>query len=57
MFVLLIPLLYVAGAQPALHFGGGTIFMNFHSMMSLCFFNRGTTFSQMVTYMLFSQHF
>jgi len=28
-----------AGAQPALHFGGGAIFMKYHSMMSSC----GTT--------------
>jgi len=36
-------------AQPALHFGGG-IFMKFHSMTPTCLFNRGTTFSQTVTY-------
>jgi len=43
------------GAQPALHFGGG----NFHelSMTSSCLFNRGTTLSQTVTDMFFSQHF
>jgi len=35
-------------AQPALHFGGA-IFMNFQSMTSSCFFNRGATFSQTVT--------
>jgi len=29
---------------------GGTIFMNFHSMTSSCLFNRGTTFSQTLTY-------
>jgi len=38
----------VAGAQPALHFGGA-IFMKFHSMMSSCLFTRGTIFSQTVT--------
>ena len=45
-------LLYIcmyAGAQPALHFGGGTIFMKFHSMTSSSLSNRGTTFSQTVT--------
>ena len=31
-------------------FRGGGIFMKFHSMTSSCFFNRGTTFSQTVTY-------
>jgi len=36
-------------AQPALHFGGGAIFMKFHSMTSSCLFNRGTTVSQTVT--------
>jgi len=35
----------------------GTIFMNFHSMTSSCLFKRGTTFSQTVTDMFFSQHF
>jgi len=44
------------GAQPALHFGGGN-FMNFHSMTSSCLFKRGTTFSQTVTDMFFSQRF
>ena len=29
---------------------GGAIFMKFHSMTSSCLFNRGTTFSQTVTY-------
>ena len=38
------------GAQPALHFGGGGSFMKFHSMTSSCLFNRGTSFSQTVTY-------
>ena len=38
-----------AGAQPALHFGGGN-FHEFHSMTSSLLFNRGTTFSQTVTY-------
>ena len=33
-----------AEAQPALHFGGGGIFMKFHSMTSSCLFDRGTTF-------------
>ena len=46
-----------AGAQPALYFGGGAIFMNFHSMTLSCLFNRGTTFSQTVTDTFFSQHF
>jgi len=46
-----------AGGQPALHFRGGAIFMNFHSMTSSCLFNRGTTFSQTVTDIFFSQHF
>jgi len=45
------------GAQPALHFGGRAIFMNFYLMTSSRFFNRGTTFSQTVTDMFFSQHF
>ena len=37
-------------AQPALHFGGGAIFMNFYSMTpSWCLLNRDTTFSQAVT--------
>jgi len=40
----------IPGAQPFLHFGGGEIFMKFHSMTSSCLFNRGTTFSQTVTY-------
>ena len=31
-------------------FRGGAIFMKFHSMTSSCLFNRGTTFSQTVTY-------
>ena len=31
-------------------FRGGAIFMKFHSMTSWCSFNRGTTFSQTVTY-------
>jgi len=31
-------------------FRGGAIFMKFHLMTSSCLFNRGTTFSQMVTY-------
>jgi len=40
-----------SGGQSALHFGGGAIiFMKFHSMTSSCLFNRGTTFSQTVTY-------
>ena len=40
-----------AGAQPALHFGGGgAIFTKFHLMTSSCLFNRATTFSQTVTY-------
>jgi len=38
-----------SGAQPALHFGGGAIFMKFHSMTSSCLFNRGATCSQIVT--------
>jgi len=38
-----------AGAQPALHFGGA-IFMKFCSMTSSWLFNRGTNFSQTVTY-------
>ena len=42
----------IAGAQPALHFGGGAIFMKFHLMTSSCLFNRGTTFSQTVTYII-----
>jgi len=40
--------IFRAGAQPALHFEKGAIFMKFHSMMSSCLFNRGTTFSQTV---------
>jgi len=36
-------------AQPALQFGGG-IFMKFHSITSLCLFNRGIIFSSTVTY-------
>jgi len=35
----------------------GAIFMHFHSTTSSCLFNRGTTFSQTVTDMSFSQHF
>ena len=38
------------GAQPALHFRGGGIFMKLRSMSSSCLFNRGTTFSQTVAY-------
>ena len=38
----------LAGAQPALHFGWGAIFMKFYSMTSSCLFNRGTNFSQTV---------
>jgi len=37
------------GEQPAFHFEGA-VFMKFHSMTSSCLFNRGTTFSQTVTY-------
>jgi len=37
------------GAQPALHFRWGAIFMKFHLMMSSCLFNHGTPFSQMIT--------
>ena len=33
-----------------LFISGGAIFIKFHSMTSLCLFNRGTTFSQTVTY-------
>jgi len=33
-----------------LFISGGLIFMKFHSMTSSCLFNRGTTFSQTVTY-------
>jgi len=39
----------LSGAQPALHFGGGNS-MKFHSMTSSCLLNRGTTFSQTITY-------
>ena len=39
----------ISGTQPALHFGVA-IFIKFHSMTSSCFFNRGTTSSQTVTY-------
>jgi len=39
---------FETGAQPAVHFEG-EIFMNFHSMMSSCLFNRVTTFSLTVT--------
>jgi len=39
----------MSGTQPTLHFGGGAVFMNFHSMTSLCVFSRGTTYSQTVT--------
>jgi len=40
-----------------LFISGRAIFMNFHSMTSSCLFNHGTTFSQTVTDMFFSQHF
>ena len=33
-----------------LFISGGAIFMKFHLMTSSCLFNRGTTFSQTVTY-------
>jgi len=33
-----------------LFISGGTIFMKFHSMTPSCLLNRGTTFSQTVTY-------
>jgi len=36
------------GSNQLLILGG--IFMKFHSMTSSCLFNRGTSFSQMVTY-------
>jgi len=36
-------------AQPALHFLGGSIFIEFHPMTLSRLFNRGTTFSQTVT--------
>jgi len=39
-----------SGAQPALHSVGGAIFMRFCSMTSSRLFNRGTNFSQTVTY-------
>jgi len=38
----------VAGAQPALHFGG-RILIKFRAMTSSYLFNRGTTFLQTVT--------
>jgi len=38
-----------SGAQPALHFGEGAIFMNFRSITSSCLFKCDTTFSQAVT--------
>jgi len=46
----------VSGEQPTVHFGG-TIFMNFYSMTSLCLITCGTTFSQTVTDKVFSAAF
>jgi len=40
----------LARAATRSSFRGGEMFMKFHSMTSSCLFNRGTTFSQAVTY-------
>jgi len=40
-----------------LFISGGAIFMKFYSMTSSCLFNRGTTFSQTVTYSLIVMYF
>jgi len=47
------PLSYPVGyshGRNQLFISGGAIFIKFHSMTSSCSFNRGTTFSQTVTY-------
>ena len=43
-------LFHVTQGRNQLFISGGPIFIKFHSMTSLCLFNRGTTVSQTVTY-------
>jgi len=48
--LMFLPFINLKQGRNQLFISGEAIFMKFHSMTSSCLFNRGTTFSQTVTY-------